>query len=101
MPCSTVRVYSDTNSNGRCDANEPYEDANRNSTWDADGGNAGQGGAKDATLYTVTISYPKIMPVTRLIGGSATTTLTAQTVLRNQPFGDQDVYAAPVVRNCA
>jgi Flp pilus assembly protein TadG len=93
-------VYTDTNGNGRCDANEPYEDANRNGAWDADGGNGGQGGAKDATLYTVTMTYPRLMPITSIIGGSTTTKVVAQTVLRNQPYGDQGTYGAAVVRNC-
>lgn len=95
-----AETYTDTNNNGRCDANEPYEDANRNSVWDADGGNEGQGGAKDATLYTVTVTYPKLMPITQMIGGSSTTKVTAQTILRNQPYGDQGSYGAAIVRNC-
>lgn len=92
--------YTDTNGNGRCDANEPYQDANLNSVWDADGGNEGQGGAKDATLYTVTVTYPKLMPITKLVGGSDTTKITAKTILRNQPYGDQGSYGTPAVRNC-
>ncbi|MES2338573.1 MAG: TadE/TadG family type IV pilus assembly protein [Pseudomonadota bacterium] len=95
-----AEAYTDTNGNGKCDANEPYEDANLNSTWDKDGGNAGQGGAKDATLYTVTMTYPRLMPLMGFLGDGATSTATAQTVLRNQPYGDQGSYGAPVVRNC-
>ncbi len=95
-----AEAFTDTNRNGRCDNNEPYEDANRNSTWDADGGNAGQGGAKDATLYTVEMTYPKMLPIMGYLGGSPTAKVTAQTILRNQPYGDQDSYAAAVVRNC-
>jgi Flp pilus assembly protein TadG len=95
-----AETWTDTNGNGRCDAGEPYEDANRNNTWDRDGGDAGQGGAKDATLYTVTASYPRIFPLYNLVGGSRTTTITASTVLRNQPYGDQGSYGAMQVRNC-
>jgi Flp pilus assembly protein TadG len=95
-----AEVWTDTNNNGGCDDGEPYEDANLNGNWDADGGNAGQGGAKDATLYTVTVSYPRFFPIWRFIGGSDTTRLTAQTVLRNQPYSDQGSYGAKVVRNC-
>jgi Flp pilus assembly protein TadG len=92
--------YTDTNTNGICDNNEPYEDANGNSVWDADGGNEGQGGAKDATLYTVTVTYPDLMPVSKLIGGTGTTKVVAETILRNQPYGDQGTYGATVLRNC-
>ena len=93
-------VFTDTNGNGVCDAGEPYQDANQNGVWDADGGNAGQGGAKDATLYTVTLSYPRFFPVYNFVGGSNVTRITASTVLRNQPYGDQQSYGTPVVRNC-
>lgn len=92
--------YTDTNGNGICDNNEPYEDSNGNSVWDSDGGNEGQGGAKDATLYTVTVTYPDLMPVSKLIGGTGTTKVTAETILRNQPYGDQGTYGATVLRNC-
>lgn len=86
--------------NGTCDNGEPYEDANRNGSWDRDGGNSGQGGAKDAVLYTVSVSYPRFFPIYRFIGGSNTTTITGSTVLKNQPYGDQAVYGAMQVRNC-
>lgn len=93
-------TWNDTNDNKRCDNGEPYEDANGNQVWDADGGNAGQGGAKDATLYTVKVSFPRMFPVYAMIGGSNTAVVTASTVLRNQPYGDQGSYAPPTTRNC-
>jgi len=92
--------WTDSNTNGRCDNGEPYDDENNNSVWDADGGNEGQGGAKDATLYTVKVRYPRFFPIYRFVGGSDTTRLTASTVLRNQPYGDQGSYEPPQVRNC-
>ncbi|KQN26175.1 hypothetical protein ASE86_08475 [Sphingomonas sp. Leaf33] len=95
-----AETYTDTNANNTCDAGEPYEDTNGNSVWDRDGGNAGQGGAKDATLYTVTLTYPHVMPVAGMLGLGNTTTVSAKTILRNQPYGDQDSYGAMVVRNC-
>jgi Flp pilus assembly protein TadG len=95
-----AEAWTDTNANGRCDAGEPYEDANQNNVWDADGGDQGQGGAKDAVLYTVSITYPRFFPLYGLVGGSSTTTVSADTVLKNQPYGDQNHYGAPIVRNC-
>ena len=89
--------YTDTNGNGTCNGGEPYQDNNNNGTWDASGGNTGAGGAKDAVLYTVTVSYPRFFPIYRVVGGSNTTVITGSTVLRNQPYGDQ---AVPTVRNC-
>ncbi|RYE01296.1 MAG: pilus assembly protein [Sphingomonadales bacterium] len=86
--------------NGTCDGGEPYEDANRNGVWDKDGGNDGQGGAKDAVLYTVEVSYPRFFPIYKMIGGSSTTKISSSTVLKNQPYGDQAAYGAMQVRNC-
>lgn len=92
--------WTDTDKNGTCNGGEPYQDENLNNTWDKDGGNAGQGGAKDATLYTVVMSYPRFFPIYNFIGGSKTTKITASTVLKNQPYGDQGSYGAAQVRNC-
>ncbi|MEI9850038.1 MAG: TadE/TadG family type IV pilus assembly protein [Sphingomonas sp.] len=88
--------WTDNNHNGTCDNKEPYEDTNNNQVWNVSG-NTGQGGAKDAVVYKVTVSYPRFFPIYRIIGGSNTTTLTGSTVLRNQPYGDQ---AVPSVRQC-
>ena len=95
-----AEAWTDTNGNRVCDGSEPYEDVNGNGVWDRDGANGGQGGAKDATLYTVTASYPRMFPLYNLIGGSRTTTITASTVLRNQPYSDQGSYGTSQVRNC-
>lgn len=92
--------WTDTNSNLVCDGSEPFEDINHNNVWDRDGANEGQGGAKDATLYTVTMTYPRVFPLYNMISGTRTTKLTAATILRNQPYSDQGSYAAPAVRNC-
>ncbi|CAN5347726.1 hypothetical protein BH10PSE14_BH10PSE14_15120 [soil metagenome] len=92
--------YTDTNHNGTCDQGEPYQDDNLNNTWDSDGGDAGQGTAKDRTLYTVALSYPRFFPLYKVIGGSSTTRISAATVLENQPYGDQGSYGTPIVRNC-
>lgn len=93
-------AWTDNNHNSTCDAGEPYQDDNGNNTWDKDGADAGQGGAKDAVLYTVTVTYPRFFPVQNIVGGSNTTKITASTVLKNQPYGDQGSYDTPVVRNC-
>lgn len=95
--------FTDTNGNGTCDGpsgstpGEPYEDTNGNLRWDATGGNLGQGGAKDAVVYTVSVTYPRMFPLHGFIGGSNTTTVKATTVLRNQPYTDQ---AVTKVLNC-
>ncbi|THD36527.1 MAG: pilus assembly protein [Sphingomonas sp.] len=76
--------FTDTNGNGVRDAGECYTDINGNSQWDADPGVNGQGGANDVTLYTATVTYPRLFP---LFG--ATQTITANTLLKNQPYASQ------------
>lgn len=100
VAAARAEAFTDTNSNGICDAGEPYQDDNNNGHWDADGGNAGQGGAKDAVLYTAKMTYPHLLPIYRFIGGSDTVTIVASTVLKNQPYADQGNYEPPTVRNC-
>ncbi|CAN5508896.1 hypothetical protein BH09PSE4_BH09PSE4_07760 [soil metagenome] len=95
-----AEAFTDTNHNGTCNGGEPYVDANNNGVWDADGGDAGQGGAKDRTLYTVVVTYPRFFPLWKFIGGSNITKLTSTTVLENQPYSDQGSYTASTVRNC-
>lgn len=91
--------YTDTNANGVCDAGEPFEDANANETWDSDRGMMGQGSARDAVLYTVEVTYPRMFPIAGFMSIPNTFTTTARTVLRNQPYGLQEIQA-PQVGNC-
>lgn len=81
--------FSDINDNGTCDNGEPFEDANGNGTWDQDRGSSGLGGARDAVLYEVTVTYPRPFPIGKLIGQSGDFTMVARTVLRNQPYSLQ------------
>ncbi|MBB4613810.1 TadE/TadG family type IV pilus assembly protein [Novosphingobium taihuense] len=85
--------FTDSNGNGACDAGEPYEDANGSGTWDRDRGAAGLGGARDAVLYTVTMTYTRKFPMASLIGMSETVTNKASTILRNQPYDEQKSVA--------
>jgi Flp pilus assembly protein TadG len=100
---ATKEQWTDTNSNNTCDNNEPYDDDNRDGSWN-NAGATGSGSAKDSVVYTVTTSYPRMFPLDKLIGTfwpafrpSSQVTLTASTVMNNQPFGDQ---AAGIVGNC-
>lgn len=77
-----------------CSEGEPFEDANGNGLWDPDRGIVGQGGARDAVLYTVEVRYPRAFPVSGLIGLDPEFVSRAATVLRNQPFGSQETGAA-------
>lgn len=90
--------FTDTNGNGTCDNNEPFEDVNGNKAWDTDRGKTGQGGAKDAVLYTVTITYPRPLAIGGLLGFSQNVTIKTETVLRNQPYGIQE--QAKMIKKC-
>jgi Flp pilus assembly protein TadG len=91
--------FTDSDDSGKCDNGEPFEDANRNGAWDTDRGLAGQGGARDAVLYSVTVTYPRGFPMAKLIGLPETVSTDAVTVLRNQPYNLQD--NRPAVGTCA
>lgn len=103
--------WTDANGNGRCDNNEPYIDANLNNVWDSDGADAGQGSARDVVVYKVVMTYPRLFPTIAMLGYfmprnasmnfSSTVNVTAETVLANQPYGNQLTYGAPVTRNCS
>lgn len=78
------------------DANECYTDMNANLQWDADGGRTGVGGANDVAQYTITITYPRLFPLAKFIGLSENQSITARTLLKNQPYATQ-AGAAPQV----
>lgn len=95
-----AETYTDNNGNGLCDNNEPFDDVNSNGNRDLDGADAGQGGAKDSVLYTVTASYSRLFPIYGFAGIPRTSRLVAQTVFNNQPYGDQAAYGAASVGHC-
>jgi len=90
--------FTDIDKNGRCNGGEPFEDANGNTIWDEDRGVAGGGGARDAVLYVVTVSYPRAFGAAKVVGLPPVFTTEAVTVLRNQPWEAQHVAAT--VGNC-
>lgn len=81
--------FEDRNANNQRDAGECFIDVNGNQQWDAQPGRAGQGGADDVTLYTISITYRRLFPFAPLIGASSTQTVAAQTLLKNQPYTRQ------------
>lgn len=81
--------FVDSNGDGIRQVGECYTDVNGNNQWDSDMGRSGVGGASDVAQYTITITYPRIFPVAKLLGWGATASLTAQTLLKNQPYAAQ------------
>jgi hypothetical protein len=89
--------FTDTNANGTRDDGECFEDGNANTQWDRVGGQSGQGGARDITVYKVTMTYPRIMPMYGLLGWGANQEVSATTVLRNQPYAAQATRPVTVI----
>lgn len=80
--------YTDKNKNGKYDSGECFEDMNGNASWDPDRGKTGNGGADDVVLYTAQMKFKRILPLWKMMGFPQETTLSATTVLRNQPFSN-------------
>jgi Flp pilus assembly protein TadG len=81
--------FTDSNNNGVRDPGECFTDENGNGSWDQDPGAAGQGGASAVTVYTTTATYPRLFPVAGLLGWPTTQTVSATTLLKNQPYATQ------------
>ncbi len=90
--------FTDTNGDGICNDGESYVDTNNNNQWDANRGSAGIGGARDVVLYTVTVSYPRLFPIYNMVGMNQNATVTGSTVLRNQPYDEQNRVSQ--IRTC-
>lgn len=76
---------------GICNHGESYTDVNNNGSYDLKLGATGQGGANDVTKYQMTMKYDRLFPIAGWIGWSNTVTLSAATILKNQPYATQTV----------
>lgn len=94
-----AELFDDKNGNGVCDANETYEDKNDNGRWDATLAKEGIGGARDVVEYHVSVSYDQLFPLWKMLGIDQRTTLSSQTVLKNEPYAKQATRTA-VTRTC-
>jgi len=83
--------FSDDNNDGIRQSTECYSDVNGNKKWDASPGPgaSGQGGASDVTVYTMRVTYPRVLPVATLLGWSPNQTISGSTTLKNQPYQSQ------------
>lgn len=80
------KITSDTAPLGQYNSTDCYEDANGNLRYDTDRGKSGLGTADDIVNYEIVMTFPPIVPLWKMIGGPTTETITASTVLRNQPY---------------
>jgi Flp pilus assembly protein TadG len=86
----------DTDGNGVKDKSDCWEDVDNNGVRNivTTGANS-IGGADDIVKYTVTVTYDRLLPINRFIGGSSRTGTQASTVVRRQPF---EAQTAPTIR---
>ena len=80
------KITNDTDPKGVFNLGDCFEDANNNGKYDATPGDDGLGTADDVVYYTVKVAYPNLTPIGALLAWAPTRTVTASTVIRNQPF---------------
>ena len=86
------RITGDTAPVGVYNAGDCYEDRNANGRYDATaGGGDNLGTADDIVYYTVSVDVPRLFPIWRTIGWTNNVTATARTLIRNQPYGAQQI----------
>lgn len=89
------RITSDTAPTGQFNLGDCYEDFNNNNQYDLDRGKTGLGNADDIVRYDVSITYPRMFPIAGFLGWGSTDTVSANTVLRNQPYAGRSVTTPP------
>jgi Flp pilus assembly pilin Flp len=85
---------------GLCNNGEPYIDANNNGEFDEDGGDEGQGGAQDVVVIKYRVRFERLFPVGALIGLPNNVTLYSNSILANQPYGEQSSYGVATTGYC-
>lgn len=83
------KITTDTAPLGSFNTGDCFEDSNGNGSYDSSAGSTGLGGADDIVFYQVTVSMPRLFPMAKLLGWSATQTATANATIRNQPWSNQ------------
>ena len=85
------KITSDTAPVGVYNSTDCYEDANNHGKYDLDRGKTGLGGADDVVYYEIVLTFPRIVPLGKILGFSNTQTIRAATVMQNQPFAARSV----------
>ncbi|MEA3029794.1 MAG: hypothetical protein QOG13_1119 [Sphingomonadales bacterium] len=89
-------ITQDTAPTGSYNPGDCFQDFNGNGTYDLDRGRTGVGGAEDVVYFEVTMTYPHIVPVGKLLGWSGDVSVTQNTVLRNQPYAGRNNSTAVI-----
>jgi Flp pilus assembly pilin Flp len=85
---------------GICNNGEPFTDKNNNGVWDADGGDSGQGQAQDIVIIRVNVKFQRLFPLAAMIGLPEQVNIDSNSILSNQPFGNQTVNGPATMGIC-
>lgn len=85
------KIKQDTAPLGMYNAGDCFEDLNGNGSYDSIAGRTGLGGSDDIVYYKVSVTYPRFVPLGKFLGWSNNETVSANSVLRNQPYASQIV----------
>lgn len=85
------KITTDANSNGVLDVGDCWLDEDENGEFGTNEGASGLGGPDDGVFYTVTLKLPRLFPMASMMGLSEEQTVTARTLVINQPYGTQAV----------
>jgi Flp pilus assembly pilin Flp len=113
-----AEIFYDRNNDGICNNGETFENENEdeNITWDDDVGEEGIGGAKDIVQYNVKVVYPALFSSGNVsldeeepegapdsfdfMKFNGRRVLTSTSVLKNQPYSQQNAENTSVNRIC-
>jgi Flp pilus assembly protein TadG len=83
-------ITTDQNGNGVLDSGDCFLDQNADGKLDPNTGVANSlGNSDDIVYYLATANYPSFVPLQGLLGWGTTETVSATTMMRNQPYGSQ------------
>lgn len=86
------RITADTAPVGVYNSTDCYEDRNNNGRYDAtSGGGDDMGTADDVMYYDVLVKVPRLFPLMRSVGLGDYAIVDARTLIRNQPYSDQQI----------
>lgn len=85
------KLTTDANSDGILDVGDCWLDEDLNGQFGTNEGANGLGGPDDGVFYAVTVAFPRLFPMTMMMGMSENVSVTVQTLVINQPYGTQTV----------
>lgn len=85
------KLLVDNDGDGQYDASQHdcFEDMNSDGEFNANAGRSGVGAGSDVVYYKINVAVPHLFPWQVFVGDGSNYTLTAQTVIRNQPYSAQ------------